>query len=72
MKHYDISYAGKPFDYKGSGFGTPHLPERSEGHVDKILELYRAVIAKDEAAMKQADVAQVRDGHQSSWMKSEV
>ena len=63
MKHYDVSYAGTPFDYKGSGFGVPNLPVRGEGHVDKILELYKAVIAKDEVAMTQADVAQVRDGY---------
>lgn len=63
MKHYDVSYAGEPFDYKGSGFGTPNLPDRGEGHVDQILDLYRAVIAKDEAALKNADVAQVRDGY---------
>ena len=63
MKHYDISYAGKPLDYKGSGFGTHNLPERDEGHVDKILALYKAVLSKDEEAMKQADVGQVRDGY---------
>jgi hypothetical protein len=63
MKHYDISYAGEAFDYKGSGFGTPNLPERGGGHVDKILDLYKAVIAKDEEALKKADVAQVRDGY---------
>lgn len=63
MKHYDVSYAGESFDYKGSGFGTHNLPDRGEGHVDQILDLYRAVIAKDEEALKNADVAQVRDGY---------
>lgn len=63
MKHYDVSFAGIPFDYKGSGYGTPNLPVRGDGHVDKILELYKAVIAKDEEAMKKAEVAQVRDGY---------
>lgn len=63
MKHYDVSYAGKSFDYKGSGFGTTHLPDREAGHVDKILDLYKAVIAQDEEALKQADVARARDGY---------
>lgn len=63
MKHYDVSYAGKEEDYKGSGFGSTNIPVRDGGHVDKILNLYKAVIAKDEAAMRQAEVAQVRDGY---------
>lgn len=63
MKHYDVSYAGKEEDYKGSGFGSTNIPVRDGGHVDKILNLYKAVIAKDEAAMRQAKVAQVRDGY---------
>ena len=63
MKHYDVSYAGKEEDYKGSGFGNANLPVRDGGHVDRILDLYKAVIAKDEAAMQQAEVAQVRDGY---------
>ena len=58
-----MSYAGISFDYKGSGFGTPNLPVRGDEHVDRILDLYKAVIAKDEEAIKQADVAQVRDGY---------
>lgn len=63
MKHYDVSYAGNAFDYNGSGFGTPVFPDRLEGHVDRILELYKAVIAKDDDALKKADIAKVRDGY---------
>lgn len=63
MKHYDVSYAGKEEDYKGSGFGSTNLPDRGAGHVDRILNLYRAVIANDEAALRQVDVAKARDGY---------
>lgn len=63
MKHYDVSYAGTPFDFKGSGFGVSNLPDRGDNHVDRILGLYRSVIARDEEAMKHAEVAQVREGY---------
>lgn len=63
MKHYDVSYAGEPFDYKGSGFGTPHLPVRDAGHVDRIINLYQAAIRQEEEQMKNAGVRETRDGY---------
>ena len=63
MKHYDVSYAWKEEDYKGSGFGSTNLPIRNADHVDKILELYQAVIVYDENALKDADVVQTREGY---------
>ena len=63
MKHYDVSSDYTPYDYKGKGFGTPNLPSRENDHVDKLIDLYKAVIARDEAALQQADVAQIRDGY---------
>lgn len=63
MKHYDVSSDYTPYDYRGKGFGIPNLPDRENDHVDRLIDLYKAVIARDEAALKQADVAQVRDGY---------
>ena len=63
MKHYDISYAGKPLDYKGKGFGETHLPVRDEGHVDRIINLYHMAIRQDEEALRRADVKETRDGY---------
>ena len=63
MKHFDVSYSWREEDYKGSGFGSTILPVRGADHVDKILELYRAVIAHDEEALQDADVVQTREGY---------
>ena len=63
MKHYDVSYAGEPFDYKGSGRGTPHFPVRDERHVDRIIDLYQKAIRQDEAALLSSGVQKTRDGY---------
>lgn len=63
MKHYDISYAKKDEDYKGKGFGEPHLPPRPDSHVDEILAQYRAAIAQDERALREAGLEETRDGY---------
>lgn len=63
MKHFDVSSDFKSYDYKGSGFGTPNLPDRGNDHVDRIVDLYKAVIARDQDALEHADVQQVREGY---------